>query len=217
MSRLSSDPPDRAPCRSPRFDSPSIDACSPRSSIGSHSTSSASPPSLSSSRPPRPLPCRTPRSGLYGRTSSARLGAIARRWPVLCVIGAAGASKNTAMRQLAAVWAADMEAHVPVVVPMHRLVRSHCATETPFARHGRGARAGRRRLSDPGAPESAAHRERSPRARRARQSRDQQDAAVQLIRRVADQLHPSAGLVVSAREAAVAKATTTRASSYEVG
>ena len=49
------------------------------------------------------------------------------------------------------------------------------------------------------------------------QCRDQQDAAVQLIRRVADQLHPSAGLVVSAREAAVAKATATRASSYEVG
>ena len=64
-----------------------------------------------------------PATDSHGRTTSAGLAEIARRWPVLCVIGAAGAGKSTAMRQLAAAWAADVEAPVPVVVPMHRLVK----------------------------------------------------------------------------------------------
>jgi hypothetical protein len=144
-----------------------------------------------------------------GRTSSAGLAEIARRWPVLCVIGAAGAGKSTAMRQLAAAWAADVEAPVPVVVPMHRLVKplrdgeplslatvvelglAVDASLTPVLvdRLGNGSAA----LVLDGLDEC----------------RDQQDAAVQLIRRLAEQLHPSAGLVVSARDAVVAKATAT--------
>jgi hypothetical protein len=144
-----------------------------------------------------------------GRTSSAGLAEIARRWPVLCVIGAAGAGKSTAMRQLAAAWAADVEAPVPVVVPMHRLVkplrdgeRLSLATVVEL---GLGVdarlvpvlvdrlRDGRAALVLDGLDEC----------------RDQQDAAVQLVRRVAEQLDPSAGLVVSARDAVIDKATAT--------
>lgn len=144
-----------------------------------------------------------------GQTSSAGLAEIARRWPALCVIGAAGAGKSTAMRQLAAAWAADVEAPVPVVVPMHRLVKPlrdgeplslATVVELGLAIDARLTPVLVDRLRDGSAALVLDGLD---------ECRDQQDAAVQLIRRLAEQLHPSAGLVVSARDAVVAKATAT--------
>jgi hypothetical protein len=150
-----------------------------------------------------------PETDSSGGTSSAGLAEIARRWPVLCVIGAAGAGKSTAMRQLAAAWAADVEAPVPVVVPMHRLVKPLRDGEplslATVVKHGLGVDARLTpvlvdRLRDGSAALVLDGLD---------ECRDQQDAAVQLIRQLAEQLHPSAGLVVSARDAAVAKAAAT--------
>ncbi len=144
-----------------------------------------------------------------GRASSAGLAEIARRWPVLCVIGGAGAGKSTAIRQLAAAWAADVEAPVPVVVPMHRLVKPlrdgeplslATVVELGLAVDARLTPVMVDRLRDGSAALLLDGLD---------ECRDQQDAAVQVIRRLAEQLHPSAGLVVSARDAVVTKATAT--------
>jgi hypothetical protein len=150
-----------------------------------------------------------PEGDAYGKSTSARLAEIARRWPMLCVVGPAGAGKSTAMRQLAARWAADVEAPIPVFVPMHRLVKPLRDGEPislpAVVELGLGVdthltpvlvgrlREGTAALLLDGLDEC----------------RDQQDAAVQLVRRLAEQLHPSAGLVVSARDAVVTKATAT--------
>ncbi len=150
-----------------------------------------------------------PGMGSSGKASLARLAEIARRWPVLCVIGAAGAGKSTAMRQLAAAWAAEVEAPVPVVVPMHRLVKPlHDGEPLSLATVvalGLGVDARLTpvlvdRLRDGSAALVLDGLD---------ECRDQQDAAVQLIRRLAEQLDPSVGLVVSARDAVVGKATAT--------
>jgi hypothetical protein len=150
-----------------------------------------------------------PGTDAYGRTRSAGLAEIARRWPVLCVIGAAGAGKSTAMHQLAAAWAADVEAPVPIVVPMHRLVKSlrdgepislATVVKLGLAIDARLAPVLVDRLSDGSAALVLDGLD---------ECRDQQDTAVQLIRRLAEQLPSSTGLVVSARDAVVAKATAT--------
>ena len=150
-----------------------------------------------------------PGTDSYGRTSSAGLAEIARRWPVLCVIGAAGAGKTTAMRQLVAAWAADVEAPVPVVVPMHRLVKPlrdgeplslAAVVEFGLAVDARLTPVLVDRLRDGSAALVLDGLD---------ECRDQQDAAVQLIRRLTEELHRSAGLIVSARDAVVAKAAAT--------
>jgi len=144
-----------------------------------------------------------------GRSRSAGLADIARRWPALCVVGAAGAGKSTAMRQLAAAWAADVEAPVPVLVPMHRLVKPLREDEPlPISTVVSLALA-----VDAELVPILAERLRNGTAALIfdglDECRDQQDGAVQLIRRLARDLHPSAGLVVSARDAVAGKTAAT--------
>ncbi len=144
-----------------------------------------------------------------GRNRSARLGDIARRWPALCVTGAAGAGKSTAMRQLTAAWAADVEAPVPVFVPMHRLIKALRDGE-PLSLSvvvGLGL-AVDSRLS-PVLVDRLLKGNAALVLDGLDECRDQQDAAVELIRGLVEQLHPSAGLVVSARDAAADKAEAT--------
>jgi hypothetical protein len=144
-----------------------------------------------------------------GQTHSAGLAEITRRWPVLAVVGAAGAGKSTAMRQLAAAWAADVEAPVPVLVQMHRLVKPLRDDEPlPIASVvalGLAVDAElvpilveRLRIGSAGLIFDGLD-----------ECRDQQDAAVQLIRDLMPDLHPSSGLVVSARDAVAGKAAAT--------
>ena len=127
---------------------------------------------------------------------SARLGDIARRWPALCVTGAAGAGKSTAMRQLTAAWAADVEAPVPVFVPMHRLIKALRDGE-PLSLSvvvGLGL-AVDSRLS-PVLVDRLLKGNAALVLDGLDECRDQQDAAVELIRGLVEQLHPSAGLVI---------------------
>ncbi len=144
-----------------------------------------------------------------GRADSSGLADIARRWPALCVIGAAGAGKSTAIRQLAAAWAADVDAPVPIVVPMHRLGRPLRDGEplslTTVIEFGLAVDA---RLTPVLVDRLLAGSEALV-LDGLDECRDQQDTAVQLIRHLAKQLHPSAGLIVSARDAIVDKATAT--------
>ena len=125
-----------------------------------------------------------------GRADSSGLADIARRWPALCVIGAAGAGKSTAIRQLAAAWAADVDAPVPIVVPMHRLVRPLRDGEplslTTVIEFGLAVDA---RLTPVLVDRLLAGSEALV-LDGLDECRDQQDTAVQLIRHLAKQLHP---------------------------
>jgi hypothetical protein len=58
------------------------------------------------------------------RTGSPLL-AVARRWPRLLLVGLPGAGKSVALRQLAATWAEDSLAPVPVLVPL-RSIATRC-------------------------------------------------------------------------------------------
>lgn len=48
---------------------------------------------------------------------------LARRWTRMLVVGLPGSGKSTALRQLAARWACDSRAPVPVIVPLHTVAR----------------------------------------------------------------------------------------------
>lgn len=150
-----------------------------------------------------------PGTGSDGNAISAGVAEIARRWPAFCVLGAAGGGKSTAMQQLAAAWARDVDAPVPVVVPMHRLITQLRAGERlsllQVVEHGLGVDA---HLA-PALEDRLRNGSAALLLDGLDECRDQQDAAVQLIRRLAEQFHSEAGLVVSARDAVAAKAAAT--------
>lgn len=144
-----------------------------------------------------------------GRAETATLGHVARRWPGLCVVGAAGAGKSTALAQLVAAWAVDVDAPLPIHVPMYRLVpplRDHEPLGlAEIVRLGLGVRDDLApllvaRLRDGGAALVLDGLD---------ECRDQQDAAVDLIHQLLADLPYSAGLVISARDAVSFKAFAT--------
>ena len=53
---------------------------------------------------------------------TADLSNVARRWPRFAVIGLPGSGKSTALEQLAAAWADDLEAPLPIMIRLWRLV-----------------------------------------------------------------------------------------------
>ncbi len=53
-----------------------------------------------------------------GTRSEAEFLAVARRWPRMLLTGLPGTGKSTALRQLAARWAANQQAPVPILVPL---------------------------------------------------------------------------------------------------
>jgi hypothetical protein len=58
-----------------------------------------------------------------GSSSEAEFLAVARRWPRMLLTGLPGTGKSTALRQLAARWAASPEAPVPILVPLLEVAR----------------------------------------------------------------------------------------------
>jgi hypothetical protein len=58
-----------------------------------------------------------------GSPRDARLLDTARRWPRMLLAGLPGMGKSTALEQLAARWAANPEAPVPILVPLLEVVR----------------------------------------------------------------------------------------------
>src|SRR5690606_11858521 len=59
--------------------------------------------------------------GVKDRTST-KLHHLARRWPRLAITGLPGSGKTTAIEQLAAAWASNRAAPLPVLVRMSKLV-----------------------------------------------------------------------------------------------
>jgi hypothetical protein len=58
-----------------------------------------------------------------GPGSEAEFLAVARRWPRMLLTGLPGTGKSTSLRQLAARWAANPEAPIPILVPLLEVVR----------------------------------------------------------------------------------------------
>ncbi|MEU4642274.1 NACHT domain-containing protein [Micromonospora sp. NPDC023814] len=67
-----------------------------------------------------------------GRREKVKLLHLARRWRCLLLVGLPGMGKTTAVRQIAARWARDDDAPVPVIVPLRRLAQRcpHAAVVT---------------------------------------------------------------------------------------
>lgn len=137
-------------------------------------------------------------------TRSAALPDLARRWPQLAIVGLPGAGKTTAIEQLAALWATDLDAPLPVIVRLHRLIRplrdGAALTLRDLVAYGDNMSADLvptvvQRLQEGSAALLLDGLD---------ECREQQHAAAVRIRRLADELHPQAGLVASARVAASA-------------
>lgn len=62
-------------------------------------------------------------SGHGERPVETELLVLARRWPRMLLVGLPGAGKSTALRQVAARWARDSQAPVPVLVPLRAVAR----------------------------------------------------------------------------------------------
>jgi hypothetical protein len=142
-----------------------------------------------------------PRSKDSERPDTADLAHVARRWPRFVVLGLPGSGKTTAVEQLAAVWADDIDAPIPILVRLHALVGA--------LRDG-----SRVELEDVVAAGNGVAGELVPLlAERLREGNaallldgldechDQQGAAVGLIRRIANDIHVDSGLIVAARDA----------------
>jgi hypothetical protein len=59
------------------------------------------------------------------RPEARPLLAVARRWPRMLLVGLPGSGKSVALRQLAAVWATDTQAPLPVYVSLGTLARRY--------------------------------------------------------------------------------------------
>lgn len=159
--------------------------------------------------PPMPIPnllntfrVQLPDSGDPRGSDTAQLAHVACRWPRFTVVGLPGSGKTTAMEQLAASWAVDLDAPIPLLVRLHRLVaplrdRQRVGLEeTVRAADG---------VSDQLVPLLVERLKDGTAALLLDgldECRDQQGAAINLILRLTDELHPETGLVVSTRDAA---------------
>lgn len=136
------------------------------------------------------------------RSNSTKLVNLARRWPRFAMIGLPGSGKSTALEQLAAAWADDIEAPLPIMVRLRQLVprlrdRQYISLEDLC------------RLADataedlvPTLVERLVNGTAVLLLDGLDECRDQQGQAVTLVRRLAEQLCPETGLVVTAREVA---------------
>jgi hypothetical protein len=134
--------------------------------------------------------------------STASLADVARRWAKFAVVGLPGSGKSTALEQLAAGWASDLEAPLPIMVRLQNLVsrlRSRQVIELEDLC----------RLADeaneqivPVLVERLAEGSAALLLDGLDECRDQQGGAVTLVRELATQLGRETGLVVTAREAA---------------
>jgi hypothetical protein len=141
--------------------------------------------------------------------ATASLADIARRWRRLGVIGLPGSGKSTAFEQLAAAWADDIEAPLPILIRLRRLV--------PMLRDRRIVEiVSLCELADGATSETVPLLvERLMNGTAVLildgldECRDMQSAAATLVTRISGDIHADSGLILSTREVAASVANMT--------